>query len=107
MRADAGRSCPALNSHRTSDPAGGCVTMGHPALKLEPRSVQPDRPKKPKKPKEPHPADDLSFMKTKKLRGIGIDYWDVPVVGHHLADWQIGEHLAKEYLAYIGKHSDW
>ena len=33
------------------------------------------------KPKEPHPADDLSFMRCRKPKGTGIDYWVVEFDG--------------------------
>jgi hypothetical protein len=54
--------------------------------------------------KEPHPADDLSFMKRRKPRGTGIDYWVVETTGDYGSDCQKGRVLADEYLEYIGEH---
>jgi len=54
--------------------------------------------------KAPHPADDLSFMKTRTPRGSGIDYWNVDVTGRYGSDSETGEKLAREYLTYIGQH---
>lgn len=53
--------------------------------------------------KSPHPAVDLSFM-FYKGNGKGIDYWDVTTFGDYSADYERGEKLAREYLAYLGQH---
>jgi hypothetical protein len=55
-------------------------------------------------PKEPHPADDLSFMKRRRPKGGGIDYWLINPTGNYSADCEAGRKLADEYLAYIGEH---
>src|SRR5688500_12283587 len=51
-----------------------------------------------------HPADDISFMKRRKPRGTGIDYWSVEATGHYDLDCTEGKELAREYLTYIGQH---
>jgi hypothetical protein len=56
------------------------------------------------KAKLPHPADDLSFMKRRKPRGTGIDYWLINPTDDSSADCETGRKLAEEYLAYIGEH---
>ncbi|MGH6792382.1 MAG: hypothetical protein ACRECF_06555, partial [Methyloceanibacter sp.] len=48
----------------------------------------------------PHPTDALSFMKKRKPRGSGINYWDVDATD----DCGKGKELAREYLAYIGQY---
>lgn len=63
-----------------------------------------------RKQQPPHHADDLSFMRRRRPKGSGIDYWVVaPVapkigVGGYTADCETGRRLADEYLSYIGKH---
>lgn len=54
--------------------------------------------------KPAHPADDLSFMKLRKPRGSGIDYWAVEASGDYSADCDKGNELGREYLAYLGQH---
>lgn len=54
--------------------------------------------------KQPHPADDLSFMKRRKPKGTGIDYWLINPTGNYTHDCEAGGKLAEEYLAYIGEH---
>lgn len=51
-----------------------------------------------------HHADVLSFMKRRKPRGSGIDYWAVEVSGDYSRDCETGETLGREYLAYLGQH---
>ena len=55
-------------------------------------------------PKAAHPADDPSFMKPRKPKGSGIDYWLINPTGNYSADCEAGRKLADEYLAYIGEH---
>ena len=55
-------------------------------------------------PKLPHPADALSFMKFRKPKGSGIDYWIVAPTGDYSADYAKGSELGREFLAYIGQH---
>ena len=51
----------------------------------------------------PHCTDALSFMKKRKPRGSGINYWNVVAAGLP-ADCETGRELAREYLAYIGQY---
>ena len=52
----------------------------------------------------PNPADALSFMKRRKPRGGGINYWNVAATGQGFQDCETGRELAREYLAYIGQY---
>ena len=54
--------------------------------------------------KDPHPAEDLSFMKRRKPRGSGTNYWNVDPTGHWSADYETGKELAREYLTYRGRY---
>lgn len=54
--------------------------------------------------KQPHPADALSFMKRRKPRGTGIDYWIAESTGDCTADWEKGRALSEEFLSFIGRH---
>lgn len=56
------------------------------------------------KKQQAHEADDLSFMERKVPAGTGINYWKVQGTGNYTADCERGHQLAREYLAYIGKH---
>jgi hypothetical protein len=51
-----------------------------------------------------HHADSLSFMRVRKPKGTGIDYWLVSPTGNYTDDCEVGRKLADEYLAYIGEH---
>lgn len=51
-----------------------------------------------------HPADNLSFLKCRKPKGTGIDYWNVDSVGSYSADCAKGVELGREFVAYIGRH---
>lgn len=57
-----------------------------------------------KKAKPAHPANDLSFMKRRKPRGTGIDYWLINPSGNYADDCDTGAMLAFEYVAYLGEH---
>lgn len=54
--------------------------------------------------KVPHHADVLSFMKRRKPRGTGIDYWAVKSSGNYSRDYELGRALGREYLAFIGRY---
>ncbi|MER9169494.1 hypothetical protein NKI12_19350 [Mesorhizobium australicum] len=60
---------------------------------------------KPSRRKPAHPANDLSFMRPRRPKGTGIDYWVVEGTGTYGADCDKGHQLAEEYLAYAGEHS--
>lgn len=62
-------------------------------------SRQPPKPERP-----PHPADALSFLKRRRTKGGGINYWLVDRTGNYREQCERGEQLALEYLAFIGKH---
>ena len=49
-----------------------------------------------------HPADALPFLKLRRPKGTGINYWDVTPTGSYGEDCNTGHALAEEYLAYIG-----
>lgn len=51
-----------------------------------------------------HFAEALSFMRKRKPRGTGIDYWCVEPSGSYGSDCATGAKLATEYLEFIGKH---
>lgn len=51
-----------------------------------------------------HHADVLSFMKLRKPRGSGIDYWAVAASGDYSRDCETGTALGREYLAYLGQY---
>lgn len=59
---------------------------------------------RPRRVKRAHPADDLSFMASKKPRGSGIDYWIVEGTGGYGTDFAKGAELAEEYLSYLAKN---
>jgi hypothetical protein len=54
--------------------------------------------------KVPHHADVLSFMKRRKPKGSGIDYWAVKSSGSYSRDYETGRVLGGEYLAFIGRY---
>ena len=49
-------------------------------------------------------GDDLSFMRQRKRRGTGFDYWVVTETGDYSAVWELGKALAAELLSYVGRH---
>lgn len=51
-----------------------------------------------------HHADSLSFMRVRKPKGTGIDYWFINPTGNYTDDCEVGRKLADEYLAYIGEN---
>jgi hypothetical protein len=52
-----------------------------------------------------HPADDLTFMKRRKPRGTGINYWVVEDDGSsYTEECRKGAALGREYLSYLGEH---
>lgn len=55
--------------------------------------------------KEPHPAADLSFMRFRKPRGTGIDYWIVEATGSYSNDYSKGKKLAVEFMSYVAKNN--
>ena len=59
---------------------------------------------KPSRSKQAHPAYDLSFMRSRRPKGSGIDYWVVEGTGSYSADCAKGHQLAEEYLVYSGEH---
>jgi hypothetical protein len=82
--------------------------MGYAALKMEVTAPVKSPRRAMKKGKAPHPADDLSFIRSRKPHGTGIDYWvtspATPGSDAYTADCEAGKALAKEYLRYIGAH---
>ncbi len=54
--------------------------------------------------KVPNHADVLSFMKRRKPKGTGIDYWAVKPSGNYSRDYETGRALGGEYLAFIGRY---
>lgn len=54
--------------------------------------------------KIPHPTEALSFMKKRRPRGGGIDYWAIDPPSNYSAQCEFGRRLAAEYLAFIGMH---
>ncbi|MGJ0454182.1 MAG: hypothetical protein ACR65T_13285 [Methylocystis sp.] len=54
--------------------------------------------------KVPHHADVLSFMKRRKPRGTGINYWAVKPSGSYSRDCETGRALAGEYLSFVGRY---
>jgi len=52
----------------------------------------------------PHPTDALSFMKKRRPKGSGINYWLVDRTGNYCEQCERGKQLAAEYLAFIGKY---
>ncbi|ANN59630.1 hypothetical protein A9174_24885 [Mesorhizobium loti NZP2037] len=59
---------------------------------------------KPSRSKQAHPADDLSFMRRRRPKGTGIDYWVVEGTGSYGADCAKGHQFAQEYLTYSAEH---
>ena len=55
--------------------------------------------------KEPHPADDLSFMRSRKPKGTGIDYWVVEATGNYSNDYSKGKKLAVEFMRYVAENN--
>jgi hypothetical protein len=55
--------------------------------------------------KEPHPADDLSFMRRRKPKGTGIDYWVVESTGSYETDCKKGRRLGVEFLSYVAENN--
>ena len=49
-------------------------------------------------------SDTLSFVKRRKPKGGGFDYWAVSPSGNYTRDCAAGKLLADEYLAFIGKY---
>lgn len=66
----------------------------------------PDSKKKqtPKPLSPTHHAETLSFMRRRKPRGSGIDYWVVKPTGDGEKDRRKGRELAVEYLKYLRQH---
>ena len=52
----------------------------------------------------PHHAEALSFMKRRKPKGTGINYWTVKPSGSYSRDYETGRALGREYLAFIGRY---
>jgi hypothetical protein len=50
------------------------------------------------------PSDALSFVKRRKGKGGGYNYWSISSSGNYTADCAAGKLLAVEYLAFIGKY---
>ena len=50
------------------------------------------------------PADVLSFMKRRKPRGGGINYWLVDQTGNYPEKCNRGKQLATEYLTFVGQY---
>ena len=48
--------------------------------------------------------DALSFIKGRKPKGGGHDYWSVLPSGNYPADCETGRFLATEYLTFIGNY---
>ena len=49
-------------------------------------------------------SDTLSFVKRRKPKVGGFDYWSISPSGHYTADCEAGRLLAVEYLAFIGNY---
>lgn len=54
---------------------------------------------------KPHPADDLSFMRRRKLKGTGIEYWAVKGSGNYSSDYSKGKTLAMEFMSYVAENN--
>ncbi|RFB87222.1 hypothetical protein B5K08_22525 [Rhizobium leguminosarum bv. trifolii] len=55
--------------------------------------------------KSPPLHEGLSFIKKNTEKGGGYDYWaNVPTGGSYGPDAEIGQRLAEEFIAFIGKH---
>ena len=50
------------------------------------------------------PSDALSFVKRRKSKGGGYDYWSISPSGNYTTGCEAGRLLAAEYLAFIGKY---
>ena len=49
-------------------------------------------------------SDALSFVRRRKPKGAGFDYWSISPSGNYTADCEAGRLLAVEYLAFIGNY---
>lgn len=52
----------------------------------------------------PHHVDALSFMALRSRAEGDVNYWMVESTGSYSGDCEKGAELAREYLAYIGRH---
>ena len=50
------------------------------------------------------PSDALSFVKRRKPKSGGFNYWSISSSGNYTADCAAGKLMAAEYLAFIGKY---